>query len=53
MLRFITSRSINRLNKADDGCFVGIDIGLTRFAQTLPKPLGTFTQSSGQVCSQV
>lgn len=27
MLRFITSLSINRLNKADDGCFVGIEIG--------------------------
>lgn len=25
----------------------------TRFAQTLSKPLGTFTQSSGQVSSQV
>ena len=25
----------------------------TCFAQTLSKPLGTFTQSSGQVCSQV
>lgn len=42
MLRFITSLSINRLNKADDSCFVGIDIGSTRFAQTLPKHIGHF-----------
>ena len=60
MLRFITSLSINRLNKADDGCFVGIDIGSTRFAQTLsktlcllPEALGKFPHRYEQLCSSL
>ena len=51
-VRFISSLSIDRLNKADDGCFVGIKIGPTRFAQTLSRPLCTITQRPGQVSSQ-
>lgn len=67
MLRFITSLSINRLNKADDGCFVGIEIGnpfcpnfIQAFGRFYPKlwasfltGMSNFAHRYGQKCSSL
>lgn len=67
MLRFITYLSINRLNKADDGCFVGIEIGnpfcpnfIQAFGHFYPKlwaslltGMSNFAHRYGQKCSSL
>lgn len=67
MLRFITSLSINRLNKADDSCFVGIEIGnpfcpifIQAFGHFYPKlwasfltGMSNFAHRYGQKCSSL
>lgn len=67
MLRFITYLSINRLNKADDGSFVGIETGnlfcpnfIQAFGHFYPKlwaslltGMSNFARCYGQKCSSL